>query len=131
MRQNIKRIILVVTVSTVCILVSLAFQLERIEDPRIAFAEEDRLAKSVATIPLGITAAEVENYIGSKPDSVCTDEAILVSSTMIYSASNEQGLALGTPQQFEFRRWKRGNLNASIALSSDGKVAAKQTWRDE
>ncbi|QEG22252.1 hypothetical protein [Mariniblastus fucicola] len=130
MRFNLKRTLCATLACAVCTLAFFAIQYSQIESPRVASAAESSLANAVATLPLGSSAPETEKHIGSHPDSTVDEDAILVNPSCMYDASSAQGLAIAEPQPFTFRKWKRGDLNVSLAFASDGKIAAKLIWLD-
>lgn len=130
MRLNLKRTSLATSALAICTIAFFAVQYSQIEPPRVASAAESSLASTVATLPLGSSASEVEEHIGTQPDSTVSEDAILANPATMYTATSNQGLAVGEPQPFTFRKWKRGDLNVSLAFASDGKLAAKLIWLD-
>lgn len=131
MEFNARRTALVAMAGAICTIAFFVFQFFQIETPRAVSAEEAQLAKAIATVPIGSSPVDVRNRIGVQPDSVSTNDAILANSSSMFTATSKQGQLIGEPQTFTFHRWKRGDLNVSVAFASDDTVAAKLVWLDD
>ena len=84
----------------------------------------------VAHIPLGITAKEADALIGTAPDHVTQTNGVLMNPTLMLDFSHAQATKYGTPQAYSLRTWKRGGINATVAIDETGIVAGHWTWSD-
>jgi hypothetical protein len=88
------------------------------------------LEATVAHIPLGITAKEADTLIGTAPDRVTQSYGVLMYPTLMLGFPNALATKYGVPQVYSLRTWKRGGINATVAIDRTGKVAGRWTWSD-
>ena len=87
-----------------------------------------QLESTVAHMPLGISAAEADVLVGTAPDSISETEGVLMSPVTMLTASNELSPKYGEPETYSLRVWNRGDVGATVAVDSEGKVAGRWTW---
>ncbi len=85
------------------------------------------LDSMVASIPLGISAAEADALIGAQPDNISKTKGVLANPTMMLDASNELAAKYGPIQSYSLRTWKRNDVHATVAIDESGKVAGRWT----
>ncbi|WP_063825898.1 hypothetical protein, partial [Rhodopirellula europaea] len=127
MNTKRRRLLRIASVAAMVGLASVGFLYSQIEKPQPV----TQLEIAVARMPLGITAEDADRVIGSSPDAVEDGRAILVNPVMMFSGSSVQGQKYGDPNLYSFRTWTRGDVHASVAIDTDGKVAARWTYRDQ
>lgn len=86
------------------------------------------LESTVASIPLGISAAEADAFFGTQPDSVSQMKGVLANPTMMLDASNQSAAKQGSIQSYSLRTWKQNDVHATVAIDESGKVAGRWTW---
>jgi len=123
-RKRLTRIALITAVATI---VAFVFEFMRIERPHPV----SEIESTVARLPLGITAEEADNVIGSSPDSVDSTFGVLVTPVTMLAASNELAKEYGEPQAYSLRIWERDGVNAVVAVDRSGVVAGRWTWRPD
>ncbi|WP_298861024.1 hypothetical protein [uncultured Gimesia sp.] len=87
-----------------------------------------QLEVTVAQMPLGISADEADAILGTAPDSISEMDGVLMSPVTMLTASNELSRKYGEPETYSLRVWKRGDVSATVAVDSEGKVAGRWTW---
>ena len=127
MNTKRKRLLRIASVAAVVVLAPVGFLYSQIEKPQPV----TQLEIAVARMQLGITAEDADRVIGASPDAVEDGRAILVNPVMMFSGSSVQGQKYGDPKSYSFRTWTRGDVRASVAIDTDGKVAARWTYRDQ
>jgi hypothetical protein len=127
MNTERKRLLRIASVAAMVVLAPVGFLYSQIEKPKPV----RRLEIAVARMPLGITAEDADRVIGSSPDAIEDLRAILVNPVMMFSGSSVQDQNCGAPDTYSFRTWTRGDVRASVAIDTDGKVAARWTYRDQ
>lgn len=123
MRMRPPKLIEIAAVMAVAVLVGIvAFR-------HAAERRGDELRMAVATMPLGITGIEADAIIGEPPDDVSRQAGVLVTPVTMLAATNSKAAAYGEARPFTLRTWKRGTVNATVAIDANGQVAGRWTWR--
>ena len=125
MNKNLERNVAICSLVVICVSILLAAFLALPKEPLPVSPLESTIAK----MPVGISVDEVNALIGSPPDSIKEEQAVLVNVNAMYSADNPKGKQYGKPAVYEFREWQIDDVNATVALDAKGNVAARWTYR--
>ena len=87
------------------------------------------LEQLIVKIPLGISASEAVAKLGRSPDQTCSEFGVLANPNTFLTASNSRAAGYGPPQEYTLYTWRRGNVNATVAIDGAGNVAGHWTWR--
>lgn len=125
MKIKKRRLLILSAITTLGVTVVFAGLFLQIERP-VALTQ---LEVTLAELPLGIDATEVDNHMGSTPDSVSETQGVLMSPVTMLTPGNELAAQYGTPQNFTLRQWNRKGVSAIVAFDDTGKVAGHWSWR--
>jgi len=89
----------------------------------------NELETLIKTMPRGITVTAADQIVGTVPDRVSQEAGVLVTPSIMLASSNSQAASYGPAKNYTLRIWKRGDVNATVAVDSDGRVAGRWTWR--
>jgi len=89
----------------------------------------EALRMAVATLPLGITSERADAIVGQPPDLISQQSGVLVTPVTMLAESNSRAAAYGAAKPYTLRTWRRGNVNATVAIDANGQVAGRWTWR--
>lgn len=125
MKTKNRRLLMLSAISTLAVIIVFAGLVMQIERPVPVTA----LEVSVAKLPLGIDATEVDNHMGSNPDSMSVTRGVLMSPVTMLTPENELAAKYGPPQDFTLRQWNRDGVSAVVAFDDTGRVAGRWSWR--
>jgi hypothetical protein len=120
-----RRLLTLSAITTLVVLFIFAGLFARIEQPRPI----TQLEATLASLPLGVSATEADNHMGSTPDSVSETRGVLISPVTMLSPENELAAKYEPPQDFTIRKWSRDGISAVVAIDTTGKVAGRWSWR--
>lgn len=118
MKSSLK-IYLLVFVSVSCYLLLMKIAVVNKHSPH---RDISPLESTVAQIPLGISADEAASLMGSPPDTTSNSKGVVVNSTMMLAAVNDQATKYGVPQEYALHTWKRDDVIATVVLDQTDKV---------
>jgi hypothetical protein len=87
------------------------------------------LEQLIVKMPLDIPASEAVSQLGRSPDQTHSEFGVLATPNTFLTASNSRAAGYGPPQEYTLYTWRRGNMNATVAVDGAGKVAGHWTWR--
>ncbi len=125
MKTKNRRMLILSAITTLAATVVFAGLYMQIEQPVLV----TQLEVTLANLPFGIDATEVDNHMGSTPDSVHETQGVLMSPFTMLTPENGLAANYGPPQDFTLRRWNRDGVSAVVALDDTGKVAGHWAWR--
>ncbi len=114
-----RRYVMLSCVTTMIVLLGFGVSFALIEQPRTI----TQLEQTVAAVPLGVSAADADKHMGSKPDAILKARGVLMSPMILLAPENDLAAKYGEPQVYSLRIWKRVGDTAVVAIDAAGKVA--------
>lgn len=125
MKTNKRRLVILSATSVLAVLAVFAGLFAQIEQP----VPVTQLEVTLASLPLGVTAAEADEHMGSIPDSITESSGVLMSPVTMLTPENELAAKFGPPKNFTLRRWNCDGVSAVVAVDENGEVAGRWSWR--
>ena len=88
-----------------------------------------QLKNTIALVPIGIAASEVDGLLGAHPDRTAREVGVLVNSVTMLAATNEKAKEYGPLKEYEIRVWERGAVKGAVVINGDGHVAGHYVWK--
>jgi hypothetical protein len=125
MKTDKRRLVILSAISALAVLAVFAGLFAQIEQP----VPVTQLEVTLSSLPLGVTAAEADEHLGSYPDAITESRGVLMSPVTMLTPENELAAKFGPPRDFTLRRWNRDGVSAFVAVDENGKVAARWSGR--
>ncbi|MCA9014429.1 MAG: hypothetical protein KDA77_03765 [Planctomycetaceae bacterium] len=89
-----------------------------------------QLETTVSQIRLGWTSKEVNQLLGSPPDTTSPIKGVILNSMTMTVTENLQKTIDGIPQEYVRSNWKRDDETASVVFDQEGKVVYRRAWSE-
>jgi hypothetical protein len=90
-------------------------------------ARDDWLQQCALSVSSGMTLAEVQQLIGSKPDHQ-SSESVLLRDGMLLAGTNSRIRPDEEPQVQTLSVWKGGRFQLTVITGADGLVLGRNHW---
>jgi len=114
--------------ATIAIVLSLSILAALVLHHRNAIRRGEELEMTIAKMRSGILTIEAIAILGEFPQKVIKASGVLTSSITMIAAENPDIAKHGVPEEYTMCTWRRGDMNAVVAIDDSGRVAGRWTW---